>query len=334
MPEHQPKPEFESALYGAAGVAHNAALTRLLLERGADPNDGEVVYHSPEETDNAVLKLLVETGRLTPDSLVTMLVRKADWHDYDGIKFLLEHGADPNHITHWGFTGLHQALRRDNALPNIEAMLDHGADALIENRYDGKSSISLAARRGRADVLELFGRRGISLHLADLDRLIAACACNDVTTIQNIRLRAPGLLEQLRSEGGQLLAEFAGNGNTNGVRQLIELGVQVQVLYKKGDGYFEIARDSTALHVAAWRARHETVKFLIERGANIEVLDAKGRTPLMLAVRACVDSHWQARRSPESVRAFLQAGASKSGVHFPTGYAAIDDLLQTRGTES
>jgi len=31
--------EFETALYGAAGVAHHAELTRLLLERGADPND-------------------------------------------------------------------------------------------------------------------------------------------------------------------------------------------------------------------------------------------------------------------------------------------------------
>ena len=27
-------PDFESAIYGAAGVAHHAALTRLLLERG------------------------------------------------------------------------------------------------------------------------------------------------------------------------------------------------------------------------------------------------------------------------------------------------------------
>lgn len=30
---HHPKPEFESALYGAAGVAHHAELTRLLIER-------------------------------------------------------------------------------------------------------------------------------------------------------------------------------------------------------------------------------------------------------------------------------------------------------------
>src|SRR5262249_40225572 len=39
--DHQPAPEWESAIYGAAGVAHNAEMTRLLLDYGADPNDGE-----------------------------------------------------------------------------------------------------------------------------------------------------------------------------------------------------------------------------------------------------------------------------------------------------
>src|SRR5262245_32655177 len=37
-----------SALYGAAGVVHSPEMTRLLLEAGADPNDGESVYHSVE----------------------------------------------------------------------------------------------------------------------------------------------------------------------------------------------------------------------------------------------------------------------------------------------
>src|SRR5947207_8163646 len=60
---HQPSPEWESALYGAAGVAHHAELTRLLLERGADPNDGETPYHTPETYDNAAMKVLVESGK-------------------------------------------------------------------------------------------------------------------------------------------------------------------------------------------------------------------------------------------------------------------------------
>ena len=107
--------------------------------------------------------------------------------------------------------------------------------------------------------------------------------------------------------------------------------MDVRALYQERDGYFDIAKDSAALHVAAWRARHATVKLLIERGAPINAPDGKGRTPLALAVRACVDSYWKERRSSESVRALLHAGASVAGVAFPSGYTDIDELLKSHG---
>src|SRR5215472_1878037 len=62
-------PDFESCLYGAAGVAFHAGLTRLLLERGADPNDNETFYHAPESYDLSALKVLVESGKMHPDKL-------------------------------------------------------------------------------------------------------------------------------------------------------------------------------------------------------------------------------------------------------------------------
>ena len=111
------------------------------------------------------------------------------------------------------------------------------------------------------------------------------------------------------------------------------LGVDVDALFEEGDGYFGIAKDSLSIHVAAWRANHATVKLLIERGSPIEVRDGKGRTPLALAVRACVDSYWAYRRSPESVEALLHAGASTSGVTFPSGYAEVDELLRRHARE-
>ena len=49
------------------------------------PNDGEVVYHTPEGWDNAALKILVNSAKLTSDSLATLLLRKTDWHDYDSV---------------------------------------------------------------------------------------------------------------------------------------------------------------------------------------------------------------------------------------------------------
>ena len=320
-------PEFETALYGAAGVAHHAELTRLLLERGADPNDGETPYHSPEGYDNEALQALVESGKLSADSLTTMLLRKADWHDFDGMKYLLEHGADPNRMTRWHVTALHQALRRDNSLKNIDLLLVHGADPTIPNRLDGKSGVGMETRRGRGDVLASCQRRGIPLDLDGVDRLIAACACNDKVAVRAISTKEPPLVAELLAEGGKLLAEFAGNDVVEGVRMFLDLGVPVDARYE-GDPYFDIAKDSTALHVAAWKASHNTVNLLLERGATVDALDAKGRTPLALAVKACVDSYWTNRRSPESVAALLQAGASVTNVGFPSGYAEVDDLLQ------
>jgi ankyrin repeat protein len=331
--DHQPKPEWESALYGAAGVAHHAELTRLLVEWGADPNDGEVPYHSPETYDSEAMKVLVESGKLTDDSLATMLLRKADWHDYDGIKYLLEHGADPNRMTFWRYTTLHQALRRDNGLSIVDLMLDHGADPSLKNGVDGKSSMSIAARRGRGDVLASIERRGIAIEFQGVERLIAACARNDAAAVRSIAAAEPQLVREVVAEGGKLLAEFAGTANTEGVRLLLDLGVDVGALYE-GDVYFDIAKDSTALHVAAWKAWHATVKLLIERGAPVNAQDGKGRTALALAVRACVDSYWTNRRSPESVEVLLRAGAEVSGAEFPSGYADVDELLQRFGEEA
>jgi ankyrin repeat protein len=338
--------EFETALYGAAGVAHHADLTHLLLERGGDPNDGETPYHTPESYDNAALKALVESGKLNTDNLTAMLLRKADWHDYDGIKYLLEHGADPNRMTRWHYTALHQAVRRDNGIELIDLMLDHGADPTLKNEVDGKSGIAMAARRGRSDVLWTFARRGFPMPMPydGLEHLIVSvCAARGgmagarALAEQFQQLVNAGSLTQssevwaireLLAEGSTLLAEFAGNGNPKGVQHLLDLGVPVDALYD-GDPYFDIAKNSTALHVAAWKAWPKTVKLLIERGANVNAQDAKGRTPLMLAVKACVDSYWTNRRSPESVEALLKAGASISGMEFPCGYAEVDEMLQS-----
>ena len=320
--------EFETALYGAAGVAHHEVLTRLLVERGADPNDVEAVYHSPETENSGAMKVLVETGRVTPEHLSLMLIRKHDWHDFEGARYLLEHGAGPNFQRERGLLPIHHGIARDNDLAMIELLLDHGADpGIVRN---GHTAIELAARRGRGDLLELFERRGYPTELQGVNQLIAACARGSTDLVRYCVERQPALVSQLIAQGGARLAEFAGTWNTIGVGLLLELGVPVTAVYE-GDGYFDLAKETTALHVAAWKGLPSTVRLLIVRGAPVNAHDAKGRSPLMLAVKATVDSYWTERRTPDSVKALLEAGASLSRVKYPSGYAAVDELLRQYG---
>ncbi len=325
-----PRQIIESAIYGAAGIAQHAELTRVLLEFGADPNDEETPYHAAESYDAAVLGALLDSGKLNAESLTTLLLRKADVHDTDGMRILLEHGADPNAMTRWGQTALHQALRRDNHIDAIRLLLDHGADPALTNLHTLQSGIVIAARRGRADVLNLLTERGVAHALHGLDSAIATCALAKHDEARRLIASDSRLLSELLEQGGTLLAEFAGNGSTEGVRCLLDIGVPADAVHAQGDGYWDVARNSTALHVAAWRARPQTVKLLIARGAPVDATDGKGRTALALAVRACVDSYWTGRRTPESVQALLDAGATIDGITIPCGYDAVDELLSAR----
>jgi ankyrin repeat protein len=323
-----PRPIRESVIYGAAGLAQSPGLTKLLLDYGADPNDEETPYHVAETYDNSVLEILLRAARFNTVSVTTVAVRKCDWHDDKGLELALEHGADPNYLTRWKYSLLQHAIRRDNGLEMIEAILDRKADPYLPNKQDGQNAIKMAALHGRGDVLASLERRGFDIRLEALDAMIAACALGDLELARGLAVRNPDYLAQLLSMGGAFLARFAGADNEAGVRCLLALGVSASARWH-GDPYWELARDSTALHVAAWRAHHEVVRTLIHAGTPVNALDAQNRTALQLAVQACTSSYWKYRRRPDSVAALLAAGALTDGIELPTGYDVVDDLLRS-----
>jgi Ankyrin repeats (many copies) len=271
-PDHQPAPTFESALYGAAGVAHHAGLTRLLLARGADPNaGGEVGYHAPEGFDNGAMMAVVESGRLDASGLLTMLHRKLDWTDLDGVRWLLEHGADPNAVSAWGDRALHHSLARGNQLPLLEALLDAGADPSLGNpRHRDLSAHAIAARMGRVDALDLFARRGFAPALDGDDAFYEALARADASPA---RALMPARLDF------DVVAILAGTGNAPALSLALDLGLPLS---------------EDALPTAVWRKRTDAVRVLLTRGAPVTA-DVRS-----LAERAQTEvSEWTPHRSRE-----------------------------------
>lgn len=325
-PSHQPNPTWESVLYGAAGVAHHGPLTRLLLARGADPNDGETEYHSPEWFDADAMCAIVESGRLAPKGLTMMLHRKLDWTDYDGAKWLLEHGADPNAVAPWGNRALDHSLGRDNRLEFVELLLDHGADPTLPT---GESTpIRSAAALGRGDVLELLERRGWPTALEGDDAFLVACARGDDAAARALAVGDPALVARVRERFPALVAHFAGAGNAAGLGILLALGFPLDSRTRTG-----WPRDLPPLHVAVLRERIDTVRFLLDRGAPIEERESRGLTPLAVAVMAQIEhSEWTPHESTALVEMLLAAGARPESVpRFPTGHAATDALLRRYG---
>jgi ankyrin repeat protein len=320
-------PEFESAIYGAAGVAHHPELTRLLLARGADPNDGETPYHAPETLDDQTLRVLVDSGKMSADSLTTMLHRKLDWQHYEGVAWLLDHGADPNRISYWGRRALAHALGRSSPPRYFQLLLDYRADPTLPSA-DGTLPAALAVRTGRSDVLDLFAQHGFPVALTGDDAFLAACARGDAAAARTFTAGEPGLIARMQASESALVADFAGAGNTNGVRLLLDLGFDLDSRTSQGG-----TKADPALHVAVWRGRLETVKLLVARGAPLEATNGGGATPLSLAVRALVEqSDWTPHDSPEIVAVLLDAGACVDTVHpFPSGSAAADALLREHG---
>ncbi len=70
------------------------------------------------------------------------------------------------------------------------------------------------------------------------------------------------------------LVNMAGSGNIDGVRALLDQGVDVNA--KASTGF-------TALVAASWFGQTDVVRFLLERGADINKVGGLGHTPLTMA---------------------------------------------------
>ena len=275
-------------------VANAVAVARLLLERGANPTDGESVYHAAQHDHRECLTLLQEFGAdlsrgpaqfgNTPlhflaahratNPLSPKVVR--------GMQWLLEHGADPNVASYGahqghprarpGETPLQRAAAAGHGEPVIRMLVLHGAD-ISARRADGAAAYALAVRAGNASAAEYLASVGAdSTLLTPIDQLLGACATVDEASARAIAAAHPGIIDTLLPAEREALGLAVTDDRLDVVQLMVSLGWP---LTQEGEW------GGTPLHWAAWNGRVAMVTLLLAHGAPVNLRDTRyGSSPV------------------------------------------------------
>ncbi|WP_116952453.1 ankyrin repeat domain-containing protein [Jiangella endophytica] len=300
-----------TALYGAAGVTHDRELTALLLAAGADPDDGESLYHGLGDPECA--RLLLAAGATVTGTNAMYAV--SDHHDPDVLRLLLEHGGDANEPSPtWG-SPLLFALRRRCSTAFVRLLLDAGADPRAVTP-DGVDPHRMALRFGRPEIAALLPADAAGVaDDAPLDELIAACARGDGDDTRRLLAAHPDLPGRLDDGQRRLLPDLAGEGAADAVRLLVEAGWPVD---EPGGDW-----QASALNHAVFRGDAALTRFLLEHGADPTAEHGFGDTVVGTLSWASLNNQETAIPGdwPGCARALLG-----HGVRLPEDYAFSDEV--------
>lgn len=156
-------------LYSAA-FGGDTAIIRLLLSYGLNPNDtvsyGDYPINAATNYNNfEALKMLVENGanvNVQPKSFtlqsfigVTPLMYVATSNEKRSFYYLLDHGANPNLKTKFGYTALMMLQQSENDDPEMTlALIKHGA-VVSEKANDQTDALYYALRKGNTKSVEI-----------------------------------------------------------------------------------------------------------------------------------------------------------------------------------
>jgi Ankyrin repeats (many copies) len=251
---------------GEAGPArqprhpYSLALARVVLDAGADPNDGQSLYNRMFEPGNDHLELLFEYGLGTGTG--------GPWRARLGAAVdspaALVHGQ-----LEWAV--VHGMLER------VALLVDHGADVNAPFT-DGSAPLPTATRNGNTAVAAYLEARGARASAeAPVDTFVGAVLAGDRAAIDRVRLAHPDVVEAARAERGSLIVWAAATKRPAAVALLAELGFDVNA---RGRGDVPSNQPwETALHQATANGDRAMAELLLSLGADPNIHDARFDAP-------------------------------------------------------
>ncbi len=239
-----------SALYGAAGVKHDPELTRALLEAGANPDDGESLYHATEAESPECVRILLEHGAAIDGT--NAIAHALDEDRLEHVRLLLAHGAEPN-----GGSYIAHAVRRGRGGETVELLAAAGADLDRPGGETWRGDVPLrtpyqhAVLRGKTDLADLLERLGAATDVDSSDAWVAQLARGeepqgDVPTSFDVDMQEVVILTALRMDA-----------------ELVVRAVGIDF-----SGVVGGSPEGTLLHHACWVGSVDLVERLLALGAD------------------------------------------------------------------
>ena len=195
------------------------------------------------------------------------------------------------------YTGLHAAAHKGD-VAQLQRLVASGASLNATDAH-GRTPLHVATFAGRREAIRALAKAGADLNRLDSDRYdavtIASVADDEETLKVLLQLGASAKQTTSRYDGTALIAA-AHLGHDGVVRQLITAGGPLDHV-----NHLHWTAVIEAIVLGDGGPRHQaTLKALIDAGANLQLADRSGQTPLSLA---------KARRYSAMVTLLEKAGA-------------------------
>ncbi|MEI0608264.1 ankyrin repeat domain-containing protein, partial [Brachyspira pulli] len=297
--------EGDTALYysiehnsrGQKNETENAIkILNLLIKYGADVNTKndkgtsllDVYYRISESFDKnkEMFKILVENGfdlesRIKADRSdydYTPLMIAVYKEDYDMVKYLLDKGANPNTANNENKTALMIAIANNN-FDISKLLIQQGANINTKDEY-GYTALMRAAMIESYEMVKFLLENGANINTKDNDGNTVLYyniyyadygELENAKKIFNLLIKYGADVNTKNNYGASLLNmaySLEGLTNREMFKLLVENGFDLESRIKGGEDY-PAGYDYTPLMIAAAINDYDMVKFLVEKGADV-----------------------------------------------------------------